>query len=145
MYLWIGLWTLNLFICCVQPFFPDESQGLSTITKCFLATRWLVGRNTEQELFTRRKNGNDVMMAQFAFLFLRRAIFRETFKEIKYRRKCSKGMHLLLLALRIFEWDFFKECFFHFRPYAIVLFLLCSYSCGFRNTSVVILITVNGM
>ena len=85
------------------------------------------------------------MMAQFAFLFLRRAIFRETFKEIKYRRKFSKGMHLSLLALRIFEWDFFKEYFFLFGPYAIVLFLLCSYSCGFRNTSVVILITVNGM
>ena len=54
MYLWIGLWTLNLFICCVLPFFPDESPVLFTITKCFLATRWLVGRNTDTRMPSRQ-------------------------------------------------------------------------------------------
>ena len=112
--------------------FPDKSQG-SFYNNFFLAARclveslcnvvdakramigrcprsiriqthgWLRGKLVQQELFKRGKNGNDVMMAQFIFLFLTRAIFRETSKEIEYRRKFSKGMHLLLLALRIMK------------------------------------------
>ena len=39
--------------------------------------------------------------------------------------------------------NFLRKAFFHFSHNAIALFLLCSHSCGFRNTSVVILITVN--